>query len=244
MQTINPQALTHYDEWESPTVSEVNEVIIATGIDKSAFKTLLDWRRRTVTSWTNKATTEPGKASTIPYSRWCVLIKLAYGLDIYGDPININLVSCGVPKNTINPLSDWLSPKSEVLKKFISKETITGINRQQLANTFGYNSVSMCNRMNRGKIEYSDWVLILLLCGVDINIIFSRVTYKKLGEYLDNLKHLPHDVGVQYAKAYSGYIGAEVIKSNRVGCQVITIEHNDKVYEIRTNSKEAHFNYK
>ena len=74
----------------------------------------------------------------------------------------------------ISTIESFTSPPKDILTLFVGKSSITGLQRTELAKLFGWNAAYLGREFNNGKISFLNWVLILLLCGVNIEKLIKN----------------------------------------------------------------------
>lgn len=175
---IDTLKLTTYDKWQKPTVAEVATVLIT--IERIMFiddlyrtdelYQLLGMGERSVRRWKEKHERMPNELSTIPYASWCVLVALSCDNKcIFSKTLNKEKrIRERIPKKYICSAVKFKSPPIEILKQFIGKHSFTGMTRSELAGLFGWHLVSFSKMLREERITYTNWMLLLQLCGLDI----------------------------------------------------------------------------
>lgn len=163
---ISINTLKPFKSWESPSFEEVSFVFNAAGIEGSNIEKILGINQRTFRRWTSKKQIDRASKSSIPYGVWCLLIYLITDKSIFHQEENKDVSK--IPKKYFCNSSEYISPPKEILIKFVGVKSITGLQRKELATVFGWNPVYLGRTFNAGCVSYLNWILLLLLCGVDI----------------------------------------------------------------------------
>ena len=165
-------SLSPFCKWVKPTYQEVTDIFEKVGLNDKNFEKKLGVNERTYRRWTSKKTVNRQAKSPIPYGAWCVVVALANKELIFGEVIAKADLS-KVPKQYICTFDKFESPTSEVLTSFVGRNSITGLTRTELANLFGWNPAYLGREFNNGKIGFLNWVLLLLLCRVEIKKLIN-----------------------------------------------------------------------
>ena len=168
---LSPKSLTRFEEWEKPTLQDVENVLEQLNLSEENFNSCLGINGRTVRRWASKRTINRLEKSSIPYGVWCVLIALTYKKCIFS-PIKKRDLS-KIPEKYICTLENFDSPPKEILTLFVGRSSITGLQRTELASLFGWNSTYLGREFNNGNINFLNWVLLLVFCGVNIKKLIN-----------------------------------------------------------------------
>jgi hypothetical protein len=171
MNDLTNKSLQPYATWENPTLQDVVNVFEKLGMDNKKFEQLLGLNERTYRRWTSKKTLDRLTKSPIPYGAWCVLVALSERKYIFSAVKKRDISQ--VPKNYICTFESFKSPPKEILILFVGKNSITGLQRTELARLFGWSSIHISNDFNKGKISFINWVLLLVFCGVNIKELIN-----------------------------------------------------------------------
>jgi hypothetical protein len=171
LSALSKKSLTRFEDWEKPTLDDVLTVFEKLDLADEQFTNISGIDARTVRRWTLKRTEDRKQKSTIPYVVWCILIVLSENKFIFADIKKRDLSK--VPNQYICSFDEFVSPPKEVLTQFVGRQSITGLTRTELASIFGWHPTYLGKEFNRGKITFLNWVIILLFCGVNINILIK-----------------------------------------------------------------------
>jgi hypothetical protein len=166
MYKLTEESLTTFEKWSSPTFQDVTNVFNKLNLSDEEIVLFLGLNIRTIRRWTSKKSNNRLEKSSIPYGIWCVLIALSENRLIFSNVQKRDITR--IPKEYICSLVDFESPTKEILLSFVGKGSITGLHRKELANIFGWNPAYLGREFNKGNINFLNWVLLLLLCGVSI----------------------------------------------------------------------------
>jgi hypothetical protein len=155
-----------FAKWAHPTLQDVVSVFEKLKISDKNFTLNFGLNERTYRRWTAKKVADRTEKSSISYGIWSVLIALSDQKVIFADVEKRDLSQ--VPEKYICTLKDFVSPPKEILTLFVGKKSITGLQRTELAKLFGWNSTYLGREFNNGNISFLNWVLLLMLCGVNI----------------------------------------------------------------------------
>lgn len=241
MKTMNPNIFNRAESWERPTVREVERTLEQIGIPKNCYVALLGWSRRAVTSWYQLSKTAPETPSKIPYLNWCILARMAYKIDIYGEPLKVNLEDYGIDYSLNCPLYCYQPVGEEILKRLISKQSPFPFPRDKLARMFDLNPVKFASSMNHNQISYGTWLVLMMLCGQPLEYIFHRNIWISFEGFLESLKCLSADEAKLYAKAYTTYYGGTVTLSKRVNGTVTLLRVQNETFEIFSEDNQFRF---
>jgi len=170
MKKISSESLKPFATWEKPTLQDVVNVMEKLNLSNDDFPKLLGINVRSIRRWTSKKTVNRLEKSAIPYGTWCILVALAYNKIIFADVKKCDLL---IPDNYICNFEKFVSPPKEILTLFVGRKSFTGLQRTELASLFGWNATHLGSEFNNGNIKFLNWVLLLLLCGVNIKKLIN-----------------------------------------------------------------------
>jgi hypothetical protein len=173
MSILSANTLTTFEKWEKPTFQDVVNVFEKLSISDENFTLFFGINERTYRRWTSKKTVNRLEKSTMPYGFWCVLIALSENKYIFGHVKKRDLSQ--VPDKYICSIESFVSPSKDILTLFVGKNSITGLQRTELAKLFGWNAGHLGREFNKGSISFLNWVLLMMFCGVNINQLIDRV---------------------------------------------------------------------
>lgn len=171
MNTLSTKSLQPFEKWETPTLQDVVNVFEKLNISDENFTLNFGVNERTVRRWKSAKTVNRLEKSAIPYGVWCLLVAISENKYIFGEIKKRDLSQ--VPDCYICTIESFVSPPKEVLTLFVGKNSITGLQRTELASLFGWNSTYLGREFNKGNISFLNWVLILLFCGVNIKKLIN-----------------------------------------------------------------------
>lgn len=172
MKNIAIETLTTFEKWTKPTFQDVENIIENIDLSLEELNLKIGIDLRTLRRWISKKSDDRLEKSTIPYGVWCVLVALSEKKYIFGDIEKSNLSK--IPKKYICTFENFESPPKEILISFVGKTSITGLTRIELCNLFGWNAAYLGREFNNGNIKYLNWLLLLVLVGVDINKLIQQ----------------------------------------------------------------------
>lgn len=168
---INPESLTTAKHWNAPTTATVASVLEA--IEKKhgvMVADLLGIGDRTVRRWRVGAN---DTESSIPFGCWVVLVWISTGKVII-ETVKLSkeekaeieaLPQCG---NALN----WQPPSAAVVTHFIGKTSFTKLTRREIASRFKWSSENLGRQIAGEKLNFINWVCLMLLVGIKPKFIF------------------------------------------------------------------------
>lgn len=164
MNNLNALTLLPYSVWSRPTVKEVshvlNDICHKYNISESELHNLLQLKSdRAIRRWREKYIVEPNLLSPIKYGQWALLLSLAYDHVIFP-----TLSECLVPKTLVMNYRDYKSIDISDIKKFVGKDSYSGLKASKLAPILGYTAAHL--RRSFSDLPFHIYALIALYCGV------------------------------------------------------------------------------
>ncbi|MFZ3461432.1 hypothetical protein [Vibrio harveyi] len=170
-----------YSNWKQPTVKDVEQVMTLAaqrlGCEVKELHKHLKGDARTFRRWKENADKTPNALSSIRYTAYGIFVALATGKLIFtedGKPLEVqNQELWGfIEQNYIFDAESFTQPSTKVVTMFIGqKDSISGLQRQELAQLLGYDKVHFGRVI--GKMNFGTWTALMLCFGVPICKLFK-----------------------------------------------------------------------
>ncbi len=185
---IREKTFTSFEQWTTPFVSEVAEIINLLKEYEYDYKKLAQatgLEEKNICKWTANYKKEPQEPSTIPYPCWCFLAALVgknniqtNGVAVEVDDIRTILhlfkPTAFVPKNK------FVCPTPEQFAKLIDNENFKEFTTENISTLFNWNALSFKESLQNGSLPFLNWCLIIMM----FNLNLQKMTLKELPEEL------------------------------------------------------------
>ncbi len=170
---INSQTYAPFNQWQPPTLKEVQHITNKTGLEPYELCALIGINNTSMKRWRGKSAINPHVRSKIPYAVWCLIVYIAKGKVIFSDVIEDADLSL-VDKRYITALDEYESPPVNVMRKFVGKRSLTKLTRTPLAEIWGANPSRLLRNIAQGELPYIMWCLLLIFVGFDMREVIKN----------------------------------------------------------------------